>query len=153
MSKNRYDISDQDLLNDFNNNNMSLRQIGKKYNLEHHSVKQRLIKLGIIFQLKQSKDTSKFQFDLERALELHKLNYSCNKIGNELGCEGKVVKKHLEKAGIVFDKAFNSHKKLDNQIERIKELYDRGFSFAEIGRMLNTSGSTIKSYLKKYAII
>lgn len=150
--KYRDDVDDELLLKLYKDG-LNLREIGRQVNLEHHSVKDRLIKLGIEFEYNAKRNTANFEFDLDNALHLHHAGKSCNAIGKELGCDGKVVKKYLEKAGVVFSKASNLHRNLDDSIARIKELYDKGFGFAEIGRIFDTSGSTIKSYLKKHGII
>lgn len=148
----RLDVLDEDLLNDYKAN-ISLREIGRKYDMEHHAIKNRLITLGIKFDENKKKDTSNFVFDLQQALTLHKAGQSCNKIGKTINCDSKVVKKHLEKAGIVFEKAFNSKVNLDSKMDIIKDLYDRGFNFTEIAHRMKTSGQTIKTYLKKYNVV
>lgn len=148
----RDDVED-DMLIKLYNNGLSLRKIGQEVDMEHHAVKNRLIQAGVVFNDNVKKDTSNFVFNIEKALELYKVGHSCNAIGKDLGCDSKVVKKYLIKAGIVFNKPANEHKQLDDKMDRIKELYDRSFTYAEIGRMMNTSGNTIKSYLKKYNVI
>jgi predicted DNA-binding protein YlxM (UPF0122 family) len=148
----RDDVNDELLLK-LHNDGLSLREIGRQTNLEHHSVKDRLTKVGVKFEISSKKDTTKFVFNLAKALELHNSGLSCNAIGKELGCDSKVVKKHLQKAGIVFEQSSYSRKSLDGNMERIKELYSRGFNYAEIGRMFDTSGVTIKTYLQKHNIV
>lgn len=144
---------DDELLLKLHGEGMSLRKIGETVNMEHHSIKDRLIKAGVKFETQRNKDTSNFIFDIESALEMYKNGYSCNRIGKELSCDNKSVKKHLEKAGIVFAAANNGNKGLDDKMDKIKELYDSNLTFSEIGRMFNASGTTIKTYLKKYDIL
>jgi transposase-like protein len=148
----RHDVSDDELIN-LHKSGASLRQIGKAVGMEHHAVKNRLIKAGVSFNVNAKKDTTGFVFDIEKALELYNGGYSCNAISKELGGDSKVVKRHLQKAGIVFEQSNYSRKSLDDKIGRIKELYDRGFNYTEIGNALKTTGTTIKAYLVKAGIV
>ena len=97
----RTDVSTDQLVSLYSEGK-SLRQIGKEVGMGHHAVRGRLIKAGIISQMDQTKDTSKFVFDYARAFELYHKGYSCNKISKELKCDSKVVKKYLIEKGVVF---------------------------------------------------
>ena len=131
----------------------SYREIGRIVNLEHHSVKTRLINAGQIAETKNSKDNSNFVFPLDKALELYRFGFTCNAIGKELGLDGKVVKKHLIKAGIAFGDAFNKPINLDDKKTKMIELYNRGMNYTDMATFFKTTGPTIKAYLKKFGLV
>jgi len=126
---------------------LSYREIGKRVNLGHGVVRQRLIDVKYESGIPNpSKVTTNKIFDIPRIIELHNKGLSCNIIAKELNIDGKTVKKYLELNGIKVDSGkYGTRPNID--IDVAIKMFDDGYNYAQIAEVFDTSGTTIKTYL------
>jgi predicted transcriptional regulator with HTH domain len=146
--KYRDDVNDAYLL-ELHKQGKSLREIGRIVNMEHHSVKARLEGMGVGFSIKEQPK----EVDDELIIRLYvNENKTFNQIAKEIGKDGKYIKKVLVNNNVKL-RPSNYKKQVSIDMDKMMELYNKGLTYTDIARVFDTTGTTIKSYLKKQGLV
>lgn len=139
-----------DLIIEEYNNGAGLRELGKKYNTSHETIRKRLIKNGIDRKPKGSpKGTYFIPIDTERLIEIYNKNHSVAEASEVLGLSNTKLYSALKDLNIELIRP----DLIDLPMDKIVRDYNLGLTQQELADKYNVSVMTINRRLKNKNIL
>jgi DNA-binding NarL/FixJ family response regulator len=126
----------------------STYDIGKQLGVSHSTILSRLKSMGIE---RRSDGGPRAMLDNEKIKQMYQDGFSTYDIGKQLGVDKGTIINRLKAIGVrIRSTGEYAYKQLDN--EKIKQMYQDGYTAVDIGKQLGVSYKTIYSRLKSMGI-
>lgn len=155
-------INTEELKELYENKKLTFREIGKIYNISPSTVRLLAIKKGINIRKTGNMKDKKYNFissfkqditDIETLKKLYNDCVSLKEISKKMGVSERAVSRKVIELGLKRPKSMKSRKQYnDKNDEKIIQLYNKGYSSTDIGKMINVSHKTVLSHLNHCGI-
>jgi len=131
---------------------MSVRQIAKKAGVVSSTVVKHLNKAGIQMRTISEGKTKVTDDDRKKIIDDYELGLNMEDCARNVGFSMDTVKRVLYESGIETKRGRMIKFRRKEQQEKIRDLYNKGWSLSALERELDTSRDSIKAVLRIYGI-
>lgn len=148
-NKNYIDLPMDSIIQDYKNG-MGLREIGRKHNISHETIRKRLIKSGVKIKPKGlPKGTQLIEVDEKKLLEIYNKSHSIAEASEVLGVSNTKLYSVLRDLNVELVRP----DLIELPTDRIVRDYNLGLTQYELAEKYNVSPMTINRRLKKKNIL